>query len=120
MSCVLRITCDQLHDRLPPMGMKSFRFDNGTAHFAVSVCEFTDLPGQVRDALTFLRMNRSDILSLMESKGAEGVLDFPIEHDGEGFQFKTLPRPLVREAGALGLALEISLYPPAAVGRQVT
>ncbi len=112
MSCVLRITCDQLYERLPPLAMKSFRFDRGTAHFAVSACEFNDLLGQVRDAFKFLQLNRSEILSLMESEGAEGVLDFAID-SGEGFRFKTLPRQLVREAGALGLALEISLYPQA-------
>ena len=112
MSCVLRITSAQLHEHLPLMAMKSFRIDHGTAHFVVSGCEFNDLPGQVRDAIAFLQINRSEISSLMESEGSEGALDFAVENDGEGFQFKKLPPPLVREAGALGLALEISLYPP--------
>ena len=111
MSCVLRITSDQLPERLPHMSMKSFRFDHGAAHFAVSVCEFDDLPGQVRDAITYLQINRSDILSLMESEGAEGVLDFPTENGGEGFRFKTLPRARGGRPGPCSRNFPVSARP---------
>ena len=49
-------------------------------HFAVKVCEFDDLPGQVRDSIAYLQINRLDILPLMKSESTEGILNFPIEN----------------------------------------
>jgi hypothetical protein len=47
----------------------------------------------------------------MGSSEAAGVLDFAVEFRDEGFQFRTFPPALVRQAGAMGLGLELSLYP---------
>lgn len=111
MSCVLRIASDKLDLILGGISLKPYRLQGGTAHFQVSECDFDNLPGQVRDAVSFLSLRRHEIAALMAASTASGVLDFAVEGAGSEVRFAALPAVLVREAGALGLALELSQYP---------
>jgi hypothetical protein len=111
MSCVLRVSRDGLDDCLLGIALKPYRVEGGTAHFDVSDCGFDNLTGQVGEAIRFLSVHAADIRQLMCASGASGVLDFAVERAGATFEFSALPANLVREAGALGLALEISHYP---------
>ena len=111
MSCVLRFTSPMLSEQLAGVALKLYRIENGCAHFSVSQCDFDDFPGQLRDALTFMSANAADVTLLMGSAEAAGVLDFAVECRDEGFQFRTFPPTLVRQAGSMGLGLELSLYP---------
>jgi len=111
MSCVLRFTSPMLNEQLASVSLKPYRIEKGCAHFSVSQCDFDDFPGQLRDALAFLSTNEADVTLLMDSAEAAGILDFAVEFRHEGFQFRTFPPTLVRQAGAVGLGLELSLYP---------
>ena len=97
-------------EQLASMSLVPYRIDRGCAHFFVSKCDSDDFPGQVHDALAFLSVKKSDVVSLMRSEGATGVLDFAVEAQTDGFQFWVFPPALVAQAGSIGLALEISLY----------
>jgi hypothetical protein len=111
MSCVLRLTSPTLSVQLASVSLKPYRVEKGCAHFSVSQCEFDDFPSQLSDAGVFLSANAADLTLLMGSSEAAGVLDFAVEFRDEGFQFRTFPPALVRQAGAMGLGLELSLYP---------
>jgi hypothetical protein len=100
-----------LRELLAGVALKAYRIENGCAHFSVSQCDFDDFPGQLRDALAFLSANAADVTLLMGTAEAAGVLDFAVECRDEGFQFRTFPSTLVRQSGAMGLGLELSLYP---------
>jgi hypothetical protein len=95
---------------------------NGPRHtssgltIVVSDAPWSNLPAQVRDAERFLSQHRREIMRLSRFPGMKGlVLDFPI-HLRIGrkvvAQFDRLPASLVRAAGSLGIALELSIYPP--------
>jgi hypothetical protein len=111
MSCVLRITSTMLSEQPAGISLKPYRIDKGCAHFSVSQCDSDDFPGQLRDALSFLSCHTADVTLLMHAVEAAGVLDFAVESRDEGFQYRAFPPMLVRQAGALGLGLELSLYP---------
>lgn len=111
MSCVLRVSGPSLGVCLASVSIKPFRMESDAAHFMVSQCGFDDFPGQIQDALAFLSTHTGDIALLMQSSGSIATLDFAIEVRGEGFQFLAFPAALVQPAGAMGIGLEISLYP---------
>ena len=94
--------------------MKPYRNERRTAHFEVSSSEFANFSGQISDAIAFLQKNASDIKRVLSEIDAHGVLDFAVEWRDAAFQSNCFPASLVREAGNLGLALEISNYPAAA------
>lgn len=78
----------------------------------VSTAEWTDRESQFRDAIEFLRANRSELQRLTAWEGVEGVvLDFPFERDGFA-TFVRCPIELARESAALNIELEFSIYPP--------
>lgn len=97
-------------EQLSGMSLRPYRIDKGGAHFFVSKRDSDDFSGQVHDAIAFLSVNEADIVLLMHSAGATGVLDFAVEVETCGFQFLALPPELVAQAGSMGLALEISFY----------
>lgn len=100
-----------LNEHLAGVSLKPYRIEKGCAHFSVSECNFDDFPGQLRDALAFLSVNAPDITLLLHPAEATGVLDFAVEFRNEGFEFRAFPPALVRQAGAMGLGMELSLYP---------
>jgi hypothetical protein len=71
-----------------------------------------DLPSQARDAVRFLTDHYGELARLTAWRGVEGaVLDFGVERRDVVVQCESLPAPLIRLAGGLGLAIELSLYP---------
>ena len=71
-----------------------------------------DSAAQVEEAVLFLTVHRDELARLMATTGVEGAeLDFGIERRDVAVQCDTLPAPLICFAGALGLAIAMSLYP---------
>ena len=107
MSCVLRIEATE-----PSVsGLIPYRLENGVAHFQVSDAGFEDLQAQISDAVVFLRSNQEQLRVTMARAASSGVLDFAVEWRDAIFQSNRFSPELVREAGHLGLALELSHYP---------
>jgi hypothetical protein len=95
---------------------------NGETHdvsgFKVDVSRRSrdDLPGQVVDAIGFLRKHERALLKLRSVPEVEDIrLDFPvdlrIDRKNVFAQFDYCPRKLVSLAGAIGCGLELSIYP---------
>jgi hypothetical protein len=87
--------------------------------FTVDVSEraWSDLSGQIEDAVVFMRTHGADIAMLRSVAGVEDLrLDFPvdlrIDRDNVMTQFEYLPPALVSLAGSLDLGIELSIYPP--------
>lgn len=83
---------------------------------AVSDPSGKDLRGQVEDAVAFLAQHEDELLTLRSTPGVEDVrLDFPvdlrIDRRNVMAQFEYLPPELIRRAGALGMGIELSIYP---------
>lgn len=93
------------------MSLEPYRVEDGIAHFDVSDADFNDFKLQVKDAIAFLQSHRADVNLLMSKQNACGILDFAIEWRDVSVQCDSFPAALVREAGSLGLALELSHYP---------
>ena len=111
MSCVLRISNSTVDKPNSNISLKPYHAENSTKHFPVSEAEFDNFKAQIDDAIAFLDMHGTDIQLLMAAPGASGVLDFAIESRDVGMQCDNFPARLVRAAGKLGLALELSCYP---------
>jgi len=80
----------------------------------VSDRERTDFAGQLRDVRRFLGRHSRALRALRRRRGVEGaVLDFGVEgREDVVVQGEIISEEVVRLAGGLGLALEISHYPP--------
>lgn len=78
----------------------------------VSVADFDDLRGQIRDAITFLKQNEAELARLSKFPGVEGVaLDFGIARRDVVAQSDYFPPELLYLAGGLGIGIELSQYP---------
>ena len=111
MSCVLRISGPGVKASLSKISLEPFRLENEAVHFDVSGADFDDLKTQIKDAIAFLQSHRADVQLMLSNPEASGVLDFAMEWRDVAVQFDNLPAALVREAGSLGLELELSHYP---------
>jgi hypothetical protein len=116
-------------DLIRESGLKAYRIDRkgelgilksrgphekSSVHFDVSSAGFDDLPGQVADAMTFLRGNESGIRAAVAFPGVEWAqLDFAVDHADVAIDCKYLKPELLALAGGLGLGIELSLYPGA-------
>ena len=70
-----------------------------------------DFTKQVGDAIEFLKSNREEILRLHRSSGIAGIsLDFAVSRTSDFIQSQLFPPELIRLAGELSLAIEISIY----------
>jgi hypothetical protein len=83
----------------------------------VSRKEWTDLPGQIEDALWFLEHFRDELRAIVATAGVECVeLDFPFSvrasEQSPLAQSVFLPPNLLALAGELSVAIEVSVYPP--------
>ena len=88
-----------------------------------SVKEWDDFPGQVADAIKFLRRHRAALQKLRdEFDGLEIQLDFPyflrIGTKNICVQWDSLPPALISLAGELGVGIMMSLYPSRRSARQ--
>lgn len=82
----------------------------------VSRASWSSLAGQASDAVAFLKRHRDALTVLRAAPGVEDMrLDFPldlrIDRETVMAQFDYFPPELVSLAGALGLGLELSIYP---------
>jgi hypothetical protein len=88
------------------------RHEQSGVNISVSTREFSDLEGQIEDAMRFLSANESELHRLRDSPGLEGIsLDFPIEERDVIFQSDTFPARLLSLLGDLDIALVVSRYP---------
>ena len=111
MTCILRVSGPGIETVVSRVALKPLRTSADGAHFDVSNAGFDNFMAQVDDAIAFLRVHATDLKLLFGVPGISGVLDFAIEWRGVAAQFGTFPAALVREAGSLGFALEVSHYP---------
>lgn len=83
-------------------------------HLSVSRREWEDFPGQVADAIAFLRKHESELSDLLHSPAVtEAGLDFPTYprlNEQLVAQYDHLPRELIRLVGSIGLSIEMSIY----------
>jgi hypothetical protein len=90
---------------------------------SVSTREFSDLNGQIEDAISFLSENDQELKRLRNFPGLERMdLDFPIEDREVVYQRDAFPAQLLSLLGRLRIGLVISRYPIPAVreAREVT
>jgi len=131
MSCILRIGGTDLKpdDLLRESGLVAYRIDRkgelgllknrgphqkSSVHVEVSSAGFDDLPGQVADAMTFLRAKESGLRAVVAFPGVEWAqLDFGVDHADVAIDSKYLKPELLVLAGGLGLGIELSIYPGA-------
>ncbi len=102
--------------RFPESSRNKTCFDVSGLKIDVSKREWDDLPGQIDDAISFLRRFHDELERLVGFPNVEDVrLDFPYElrigRLGIVGQCDYLPSTLLREAGNLGIGIELSLYP---------
>jgi hypothetical protein len=91
---------------------------NQTSGFSVDVSDATweDVREQVKDAIAFLDEHEEAIKMLRAAPGVEDMrLDFAVDLRIDRVhifgQYDYFPPELVARAGALGLGLELSIYP---------
>jgi hypothetical protein len=83
----------------------------------VSRRDWSDLAGQIEDAKTFLRTFETELRRLAVFPGFEGMeLDFPIDlrigTNNRVVQSDRFPADLLLLAGALGIEIALTIYPP--------
>lgn len=113
MSCVLRISTPDGTGIAASAVLKPYRVSGDTAHFQVSNADFDAFDQQINDAIRFLQAHEADIKQMLSDSQGTGVLDFAIEWRDVAIQYDSIPAELVRLAGRLGLAFELSHYPAA-------
>lgn len=88
------------------------RHEQSGIHVSASDADFHEFPRQIAEATAFLRINAAELRRLSEFPGIGSVtLDFGIARRNVVAQCDHFPAELVRLAGSLGLALELSQYP---------
>ena len=79
---------------------------------SVSTREFSDLRGQIEDAIEFLKDNDQELKRLRDFAGLERMdLDFPVEDRDVVFQSDAFPPDLLSLLGALRIGLVVSRHP---------
>ncbi|HTU40089.1 MAG TPA: hypothetical protein VMF10_00165 [Candidatus Aquilonibacter sp.] len=83
---------------------------------SVSTREFSDLRGQIEEAIAFLTENDGELRRLRDFSGLEWMdLDFPIEDRDVVYQRDAFPHHLLSLLGSLRTGLIISRHPVPAV-----
>jgi len=79
---------------------------------SVSTCEFSDLTGQVDDAIRFVSNNDQELQRLRDFPGLEEMeLDFPVEERDVAVQSDAFPAQMLSLLGSLRIGLVVSRYP---------
>ena len=101
------------HRGKPRFPNSSRRLDEVSGmNISVSTCEFSDLRGQIDDAIQFLSDNDQGLQCLRDFPGFEEMeLDFPIEERDVAVQSDAFPPQLLSLLGALRIGLVVSRYP---------
>jgi hypothetical protein len=88
---------------------------------SVSAREFSELRGQIDDAVEFCSENGRELKRLREFPGLEKMdIDFPIEDRDVVFQRDAFPHQLLLLLGELGIGLIISRLPMQSMGEDQT
>jgi hypothetical protein len=107
-------SCDK-SDPQPYGRHKGKPFGHAGFKSAVSDKKWSDLPGQIRDVLRFLRRHRNALAALRTKyKVTDMRLDFPNQlriGTRVAAQFDYFPPELILLAGKLGIGIQMSLYP---------
>ena len=97
-------------DKRYPRGEK--RCDRSGFNLDIGDVEEDDLDKQIEQSIDFLRLNEEEITRLRHYPGLESMgLDFGVDFKDSPIQSYRFPAVLVGLAGALGLELEVTLYP---------
>lgn len=81
-------------------------------HADVSAADFSNLQGQISDAVQFVEQNRNELARLAGFPGVEHLsIDFGIEERDIAAQSERFPPNLLQMIGSLGIWLEFTLYP---------
>jgi hypothetical protein len=81
-------------------------------HAVASEADFSEVEVQIREAISFLEQNKSELARLIAFPGVERVsLDFGIEEREIAAQRECFPPELLRVAGNLGVWIEFTMYP---------
>jgi len=79
---------------------------------SVSTCEFSDLTGQIDDAIRFVSNNDQELQRLRDFPGLEEMeLDFPVEERDVAVQSDAFPAQMLSLLGSLRIGLVVSRYP---------
>jgi len=82
---------------------------------SVSAREFSDLTGQIEDAIQFLIDNAQELNRLRDFPGLERIeVDFPVADRDVAVQRDAFPNQLISLLGKLRIGLVVSHYPPPA------
>jgi hypothetical protein len=96
----------------PMSNPKGRQHQDSGMNVSVSVREFSELAGQVNDAISFLQAHHDELLRLRDFPCKEGTsLDFPVEDRDVACQMDTFPSELLALMGGLKITLVISRYP---------
>jgi len=107
--CGIHRICEPRLPRTQPNGEQ---FKTSGLSICVSAADFGDFEKQIADAIESLGADADLICDMRDFTGVdEIVLDFGINWEDCAAQFDRLPAELIRLAGNLGLAIEISHYP---------
>ena len=88
-------------------------------NISVSTREFSDLKGQIEDAVRFLSKHEEELRRLRDSQGLERMdLDFGIEERRAIFQSDSFPPDLLSLLGDSGIGLVVSRYPAHVQGEE--
>lgn len=88
------------------------RNEHSGMNVSVSTREFSDLKGQIEDAVRFLSDYEEEIRRLRDFSGLERMdLDFPVEDRDTVLQSDAFPPRLLSLMGDLRIALVVSRYP---------
>ena len=82
-----------------------------TAGFNVATSDADDLPGQIRDTMTFANRYQQELGRLRTEAGIESlVLDFGISRRDVAAQFDRFPAEIIRLSAEYGMGIELSQY----------
>ena len=130
MSCILRIIVNDIAfdemlsiplepdsfwrkgESSPSKNSTDKKFKDSGGNYVVSDAEFEEFAQQKQDAFEYLMHNKTQIRQIMSLSGAQGTLDFGIIWRDVAVQCDHFPAELIRIAGELGLAIELTQYPP--------
>ncbi len=95
-----------------PTASVTRRSEYSGMNVSVSTREFSDLRGQIEDAVKFLQENEREVKRLRDFAGLDRMdMDFPVEDRDMVFQADAFPPQLLSLLGNLNIGLVISRHP---------
>lgn len=86
--------------------------DSSGLRIVVSDADMSDISAQMDEAMTFFQINREGIERIAKYPGVEwAVADFGAEIRPPGWSSFCFPAALAAAIGAVGVSLELSVYP---------